>query len=93
MRTKPLLIWFAMVVNSARPNRSREVPPKNTRDRQIMDLIGQGKRDQVNGDGCFPPKINPNIKLFGEVNKDCEYFGELFWSTKMYFRSKQFSIF
>ena len=86
-----------MVVNSARPNRSREVPPKNTRDRQIMDLIGQGKRDQVNGDGCFPPKINPNIKLFGEVNKDCEYFGEFFEHKNVLLKastwSKQFSIF
>ena len=70
MRIKPLLICFA-IVHTSGPVRNQ--PP-------ILDLIGHGKFKHGSEGGCSPPEISQGIKLFDEVNKDCEHFGKFFFS-------------
>ena len=73
MRMKLLLTWFAVVSSGSR-RRHPEMTSLVQREK-ILDLIDQGKFQHDKG-GCTAPVIGPNIKLLGEVNKDCEYFGE-----------------
>jgi len=40
---------------------------------RLFDLMKPGRRIYEQ-EGCEPPKISPSIKLFGEVNKDCDYY-------------------
>ena len=73
MRMKPLLIWLA-IANSDSPYPSPEIPNRRAK---ILDLTENGKRQQ--GGRCSPPIISKVIRLSGEVNKDCEYFGKFFF--------------
>ena len=66
MRIKPFLIWF-QIVSSSGPGRDQ--PP-------ILDLIGHGKFIH-DTEVCSPPEISQSVKLYDEVNKDCEYFGKI----------------